>query len=67
MVFVCYFANILVAVPKHWGVPYKDRLARFVSRSRKGFILEALNAAFSLVRPVDMLTYRYNRRFGRFF
>lgn len=53
VVFICYFANILVAVPKHWGVPYKSRLSRYVSRSRQGLVVEALNAAFSLVRPFD--------------
>lgn len=53
VVFVCCFANILLAVPKHWGVPYKDRLSRFVPRSRHGMIAEALNAGFSLVRSVD--------------
>lgn len=55
LVFACYFANILVAVPKHWGIPYKHRLARYVARSRQGLVVEALNAAFSLVRP-----FRYN-------
>lgn len=63
MLFVCYFANILAAVPKHWGVPYRNRLARYVARSRQGLIVEALNAAFSLVRAitiVDMSTLLNN-------
>lgn len=49
LVFVLYFASILAAVPKHWGVPYKDRLSRFLARSRSGLAVEALNACFSLV------------------
>ena len=50
LVFVLYFASILAAVPKHWGVPYKDRLSRYLARSRAGLAVEALNACFSLVR-----------------
>lgn len=49
LVFVLYFASILAAVPRHWGVPYKDRLSRYLARSRSGLAVEALNACFSLV------------------
>lgn len=53
-VFACYFASILAAVPKHWGVPYKNRLSRYVARSRRGLSVEVLNAVFSLVRSIGM-------------
>lgn len=25
LVFLCYFAYVLISVPRHWGVPYKNR------------------------------------------
>lgn len=56
LAFVGYFASILFAVPKHWGVPYKSRLARYVSQSRPGLAVEAVNAAFSLVRTPVVLS-----------
>eukprot|EP00903_Cladosiphon_okamuranus_P015886 g14672.t1 len=66
VVFVCYFASILLAVPKHWGVPFKSRLSRYVSKSRQGLLVETLNAAFSLATCVLFIleTYSIGRDYG---
>lgn len=60
-VFACYFAHVLVGVPQHWGVPYKDRLSRHLQSSLQGTVVEILNATFSLSTCVLFIleTYQY--------
>lgn len=68
VLFVCVFTRILLSVPQHWGVPYKDRLARHLSRSSQGFVVEMLQAAFSIASCVlfVMETYDSNGQDYRF-
>lgn len=59
--FLCYFAHILLRVPQHWGVPYSDRLSRHLQNSTQGFVVEVLNATFSVATCIlfVMETYEY--------
>lgn len=58
--FACYFAHILVGVPQHWGVPYKDRLSRHLHSSLQGVVVEILNATFSLATCVLFILETYD-------
>lgn len=65
-VFACYFAHVLVGVPQHWGVPYKDRLSRHLQSSLQGGVVEILNATFSLATCVLFIleTYDYGSNYN---
>lgn len=64
--FSCYFAHVLVGVPQHWGVPYKDRLSRHLHSSVQGSVVEILNAIFSLATCVLFIveTYEYGSNYN---